>query len=35
MIESIFDLINDLPNPIPANSVPYFDGCNWTLITMP
>lgn len=35
MIESIFDLIDKLPNPIPANAVPYFDGCNWTLITMP
>ena len=35
MIETIFDLIDNLPNPIPANSVPYFDGCNWTLIQMP
>lgn len=35
MIETIFDLIDSLPNPIPANSVPYFDGCNWTLIEMP
>jgi len=35
MIDSIFDLIENLPNPIPANSVPYFDGCNRTLITMP
>jgi hypothetical protein len=35
MINTIFDLIDNLPNPIPANSVPYFDGCNWTLIQMP
>jgi hypothetical protein len=35
MIDSIFDLVDVLPNPIPANSVPYFDGCNWTLVEMP
>lgn len=35
MIETLFDLIDNLPNPIPANAVPYFDGCGWTLITMP
>ena len=35
MITSIFDLIENLPNPIPANSVPYFDWCNRTLIEMP
>ena len=35
MYDNLFDLIDNLPNPIPANSVPYFDWCNWTLITMP
>ena len=34
-ITSIFDLIPSCPNPAPINVVPFFDGCNWTLIQIP
>lgn len=34
-VTSIFDLIPNCPNPAPANVVPYFDGCNRTLISIP
>ena len=29
------DFINNVPHPIPANSVPFWDGCSWTLVQMP
>lgn len=34
-ITSIFDLIPNCPNPAPINVVPFFDGCNWSLIQIP
>lgn len=35
MHENLFDFIEKLPNPIPANAIPFYDWCNWTLITLP
>lgn len=35
MFNTIIDFLDEVPNPIPANSVPYFDGCKWKLIKMP
>ncbi len=34
-ITSLFDLIDEVPNPIPANTIPFYDGCNRTLIPIP
>jgi len=34
-ITSIFDLIPNCPNPAPINVIPFFDGCNWSLIQIP
>jgi len=34
-VTTLFDLIANCPNPAPANVVPYYDGCNWTLISIP
>ena len=35
MIDSILDLLTKVPSPIPDNAIPFWDGCDWTLITMP
>lgn len=34
-ITSIFDLIPHCPNPAPVNVIPFYDGCNWSLIQIP
>lgn len=34
-VTNLFDLIANCPNPAPAGVVPYYDGCNWTLISIP
>lgn len=35
MPTSILDFLTKLPSPIPANAIPYWDWCDWTLITLP
>lgn len=32
---TLFELIDHLPNPVPSNAIPFYDGCRWTLISMP
>ena len=35
LITSIFDLIPNCPNPAPVNVVPFYDGCNRSLVQIP
>ena len=35
MSDLIPDFIDLIPDPVLPNSVPYFDGCHWTMVVLP
>ncbi len=35
MIDNLFDLLDIVPNPVPAGSIPYYDWCDWKTVVLP
>jgi len=35
MIDSLLDLLDNYPNPLPEGSIPYFDWCDWITVVLP